>query len=291
MQKKLLTIFILVISILAFSGCADANYSVSIYDNGRIVETFYVELNQSAIELAGYNYQEVQNEILGKFEAVRNNLINSFNLSNNNLTILQKNQIRAGIRTPSIENNLIGVSFVFDEVEPYSGYEVYKLFYQIEDDGNDEDNATVEEFILFKKITTTSQTVFQNLENATLTTELLAYFSDPQNGNIDFTLNDVNFRYAYATSSTKLYSNADKVYKTSSGLKVHEWVVPSNNVNMEIEFYEYQIVSTWWYILALGLTVFFVFGVYGAHLFEVRSERKKGKTTTGQTEHNEQEKK
>ena len=268
MQKKIVAILVLMFAIFTFSGCAKGNYSINIYDNGRIVETFYVQLNKNAIELAGYDYIEVQEEILNKFEDVRNNLIQSFNASTNDLTILQKNQIRNGIRMPSVENNIIGVSFVFDNMEPYSGYEVYKLFYGVVDDDEEDDNKVIEDNLFFKKITTTSQTVFKNTDTSTLASELIAYFSDPQNGDLVFTLTDIEFSYSYATASTKLYSNADRVYRTSGGLKVHEWDVPNNNYNMEIEFYQYQIVSTWWYVLALVLTTLFIIGVYVFYKFE-----------------------
>lgn len=274
MQKKILAILILFIMVVTFSGCAKGNYSISIYDNGRIVETFYIELNQTAIELAGYDYMEVQNEVLEKFENVRNNLIANFNNNLNNLTLLQKNQVRAGIRMPSVENNMIGVSFVFDKINDYSGYDIYKLFYGVVDDDEEDDNKIIEENIFFRKITTTSKTAFQNAQNSSLANQLLAYFSDPNNGDLAFTLDDVEFSYSYATASTKLYSNADRVYKTGGGLKVHEWDVPSSNYDVEIEFYQYQIISTWWYVLAIVLTIIFILGVYIYHKYETKKNNK-----------------
>ena len=269
MLKKISSVLLVVLIIFSLAGCASGGYEISQYSDGRILESFYVNLNQNAIELAGYSYSEVEQEIYDKFLTVRNNLVSNFNSADNGLNIFQKEQfISQHIRVPSIENKTIGVSFLFDN------YDGYKLFYNIVDDGQTPDNETVEDKIFFIKTTTTTKTVFNNAQDSSLAQELLTYFSDPENGNIVYTFSDVNFSYSFATKNSKLRSNADRTFYTSSGLKVHKWDVPQDNYNFEIEFYEYKIVSTWWYVLALALTVLFMIALVAKHKYEIFVEAK-----------------
>jgi hypothetical protein len=269
MFKKLSSLFIIFLIVLSLAGCASGGYEISQYSDGRILESFYVTLNQNAIELAGYDYQEVEQEVFDKFLEVRNNLATNFTNADNGLNIFQKEQfINEHIRVPSIENKTIGVSFLFDN------YDDYKLFYNIVDEGEEPENKTVEDKIFFIKTTTTTATVFKNTQSSSLADELLAYFSDPLNGNIIYDFSDIDFSYSYATKSSKLRSNADRTFYTSGGLKVHSWDVPQNNYDFEIEFYEYQIVSTWWYVLALALTFVFIIAVVARHRYEIIIETK-----------------
>lgn len=252
MQKKLTVLFMLFFILFSLTGCAEGGYSVNIYSDGRITETFYVDLDQSVLELAGYDYLEVQTLIFNSFSDVRDSLIANFRNSENNLSIMEETAfINSYIRPPSIENSAIGISFLFPN------YDNYKLFYDIQDDG-EEDNYVEEDKIFYIKRTTTTQTAFRNGDTSSLATGLLEYFSNPANGNEVFTLVDVDFTYSYTTSSSKVSSNADRIYYTASGLKVHEWNVPADNYSMEIEFYEYRIVALWWYVLGLGLTGLFI---------------------------------
>lgn len=269
MLKKISSLFIIFLIVFSLAGCASGGYEISQYSDGRILESFYVTLNQNAIELAGYDYSEVEQQVFDKFLEVRSSLVASFNIADNGLNIFQKEQfINEHIRVPSIENKTIGVSFLFDD------YEGYKLFYNIVDDGEEPDNITVEDKVFFIKTTTKTATVFKNTQNSSLANELLAYFSDPENGNIAYDFSDVNFSYSYATKSSKLRSNADRTFYTSSGLKVHSWDVPADNYDFEIEFYEYKIVSTWWYVVALALTFVFIIALIARHRYEVIIEAK-----------------
>jgi len=236
---------------VTLSGCASGGYSVNIYSDGRIMETFYVELNQNAIELAGYDYLEVQNLILSKFEEVRTDLINQFYATHLELSQEKLDAVTQYVRFPAIENNMIGVSFTFNN------YDDYKLFYNVIDD-EQPDNEVTENHTFYVKTITTTYTAFKNAEESSLATELLSYFSNVENGNLTFTLEDVDFTYAYITSNTKLKSNADRSYLTGSGLRVHEWDIPNDDYDIAIEFYEYAILSTWWYISALLMTTIFI---------------------------------
>ena len=269
MLKKFSALLIMFIILFSLSGCASGGYEINVYSDGRILESFYIELNQNAIELAGYDYLAVQTQVLEQFESVRTNLINTFNAADNGLNPIQKSQIRQGIRLPSVENNVIGVSFLF------SNYNDYKLFYGIVDEPEEPSNEIVENKIFYIKTTTVTSTAFKNAQNSTIANQLLDYFSDPENGNIAFTFSDINFSYSYATSSSKLRSNADRVYYTTSGLKVHKWNVPTNNYDMQIEFYEYQIISTWWYILALFATALFVIALLITHNLDKYAKKKR----------------
>ena len=155
MLKKVSAILIMFVMIFSLSGCASGGYEINIYSDGRILESFYVELNKNAIELAGYDYLAVQTETLDKFENVRTNFIDAFYAADNGLDLIEKSQIRQGIRFPSVENNVIGVSFLF------SSYETYKLFYGIVDDPEQPSNKTVETKLFYIKTTTVTSTAFK----------------------------------------------------------------------------------------------------------------------------------
>jgi hypothetical protein len=254
MLKKTYTLLIMIIIVISFTGCANGGYAISTYSDGRVNESFYIELNQVTIELGGYNYEQVKTQVLTAFESIRTNLVDNFNNSENELNAIQKMHfVNQHIRMPSIENNIIGISFLFDS------YNDYKLFYGVDTQEDDQDpsNTITEDNIFYIKKTSITKTIFNNTNNSTLATELLNYFSGEPYGSEVFTMEDLNLSYSYATHSTKLRSNADLIYNTASGLKVHEWQVPSNNYSFEIEFYEYKIVSSWWYVLALVLTAVF----------------------------------
>jgi|LGVF01.2.fsa_nt_gb hypothetical protein len=272
MIKKFSALLIVTIMIFSLAGCASGGYQISVFDDGRILESFYIELNQSAIELAGYDYSEVETEVLDAFDTVTENLKTNFMTRDDGLSIFEKTQILQDLRNPSVENNVVGVSFLFDE------YADYKTFYDIEDTDplEEPDNVLIENKTFFIQKTTYSYTVFkdaQDTEEESIVTALLDYFSDPANGDIAFSFGDVNFTHSYATSSTKLRSNADRVYYSGT-LKVHEWNVPAYNYNLPIEFYEYTIISTWWYIVALGSTTLFILGLLVAHNIDRRKKKK-----------------
>ncbi|MGD9901301.1 MAG: hypothetical protein AB7S44_02055 [Spirochaetales bacterium] len=257
MIKKFSAILILIFSVFSLAGCADAFYQVNVYDNGSILEGFYVELDEAQIVAAGYTYGDVLTEVESSFQTVRSNLVNAFINRDDGLTIFEKNVIMQGIRNYVVSDNIVSISFLFDS------YTNYRYFYgQLEEPEPDPENTIVEDKIFYIKTTTISHTAFNNVGSSSLTASLLDYFSDPANGTETFDLSDVNFTYSYATASTKIRSNADRVYYSSNGLKVHEWSVPSDNLDMQIEFYEYQIVPLWWYVGALVLT-----GVFIAFLF------------------------
>jgi len=261
MRKKIIALIILFVSIVTFSGCANADYVISFYNDGRISERFSVELNVNAITLAGYNYDEVKNEILSYFNTVRISLINSFLSYNNDLLPTERSLILNNIQAPNVENNIISINFMYDNMgTKYTGYQIYKLFYGVNDEDDDESNVVVEDNLFFLKTTTKTTSIYGGMETSNLRTTLLEYFANYENANLIFTDDDVNFTYSYAHNSSKIYSNADKVYTTYSGLKVHEWEISSENYSEEIEFYQYQIISTWWYVLALAITVLFIIG-------------------------------
>ena len=262
MRKKIVAIIILFIGIITFSGCAKADYVVSFYNDGRISERFSVELNVNAITLAGYDYNDVKTEILSYFNTLRISLINNFLSYENDLLPTERSLILNNIQAPNTENNVISITFMYDNMgNKYTGYEIYKLFYGANDDDEEEDNVVVEDNTFFLKKVTTTTTIYGGMETSNLRTTLLDYFANYENANLIFTDEDVDFTYSYAHNSTKIYSNADKIYNTYSGLKVHEWKISSENYSEEIEFYQYQIISTWWYVLALAITVLFIIGV------------------------------
>lgn len=73
-------------------------------------------------------------------------------------------------------------------------------------------------------------------------------------------LNAENYSFSFATTSSRLHSNADEIETNASGVKFHTWNLVSADATMTIWEVRANVVN--WYITALGLTAVFGAGLW-----------------------------
>lgn len=252
MTKRISLVIVLILSILTLGGCASGGYVFTVLSNEQVLESFYIELDEDVITEGGYIYDDAETEVLNTFNSIISNLIINFTDVDHGLTSLEdytiEQRILEDIGYAEVEDNVVKVTFVFESIADY------KLFYNYDESTASEPNVVIEDNIFFIKTTTVTSNYFNGADTSSLATAFLDYFND---GTTIFTLEDIDFTHTYATADTHLHSNADRVYMYE-GLKVHEWDIPNDNYSIEREFYEYSIVTVWWYLLALFLTFIFI---------------------------------
>lgn len=119
-----------------------------------------------------------------------------------------------------------------------------------------------------QEILTTYKDLLQlvNRDNEPLVAKLEYLFS---NGNINFTLDDVDLKFRYITPYGRVHSNGQ--ISRSNGVYVHTWDI--NDISQSIILYRTSAKTANWYILALvtslGLcTILIIFAIVKQKLYE-----------------------
>lgn len=248
MKKVLCIICLTIISVFTLVGCSTVRYSTAILADKSVQQLFQVELDQTEIENAGYDYQDVINQIEQKFAVVKQNQILKYIRP-----FMKKYEGVQVVCAYSMAN--LCIYMTYDSVSTYTAYN--KFVYEVNGmTVDDEDNEIlVENFLYIKHITKTT-TVYNELENNQFAKDMLEYFDGTTNGTTAFTLNDCTYEFYYGVPSSKVHSNSDKrVYQ--DGVYYHIWSFSADETNNEIELYTIEIKPVSWYILALVLTVIF----------------------------------
>lgn len=253
-----------------FAGCAEAGYQISIFKDGTIRQTFYVQLDEELITEAGYDITATKDQIINSIDDLihgTGGLVEEFEAVDHGATPLEdlqiEQRIKAGIGYATEKDGVIGVTLNF------SAYEDFRLFYRYDVEEPEPNEELVEETPFYIKTTTYSSTIFKNVPESSLLILFLEMFDDQPT---IFNLNDVTFYHNYASYDTKLRSNADNVYY-SNGLKVHSWQVGEETLERQIEFYEYDIIVLWWYVLALVLTITLMLIILVLHFMGVAKNK------------------
>ena len=282
MKKKFLAIILCLVSVFCFAGCGNIQYLLQIDSSGVVTQQLYVEFSKSDIEASGKTIAQVKNMIENVGNQVVLNNINDFENSHNDTDELEtfggetvtfaqiKNYVYQNtdpstflIRRPKYEWELSadGTKYCATITLRFLTVYAYYYFYDIYPNTPDTSNKVTEDYMFFDKTTTTSKSPYYDLKNNSIAQAFLNFFDD------SFTLSDMDYYFAYSTTDSKLYSNANEVYTASNGNYVHVWKYKASDLESEDEgyflTYTIKIKAYVWYmagllislIVALALTI------------------------------------
>lgn len=263
-KKILAVICIFLIGSIIFSGCANVGYSLILKKDGQVEERFFVELDKSKIELAGYNYQDAYDEVYSYCNQAITNMnsnINYFKYSSQYFEFLaiygqlQPNQkaIKCGVVKYSETQIIAYVSFGSTYVR-----NAYNAFIKANSGTGEttEEEPRIEDKFLYTKTVDSTENPFSDIEDSQFASDFLSYFDGETNGSQKFELSDVKYTFLYGIKSNKIYTNSNRTTRTEDGY-LHEWDFDYDKINTPIETYTITIKPVAWYLLALGLTVVF----------------------------------
>lgn len=249
MKRKILSVLIIIMAILTFSGCAKVTFSVVTNKDGNIIETVYVQPDYEKFSAAGYSRYTVNERIVSIYKSYikeQEALFNEYNL-----TEYQKTYVLNHIDNRfSIDDGVIILSRIYDS---YSDY----IYFNRLLDSVGIDTSQTEESFLYTLKSSTTKTIFSQLNEEN---SLVKYIEEMFSIEFDcpFELKDVNFAYEYGDTDKKQHSNADTKYQ-EDGIYYHQWEISSSNLSREITFYKYEKINTLnWYYIALYLTAIFL---------------------------------
>lgn len=258
MKKFLSVVCLLVVSVLLFSGCASVNYSVIMNSEGKIEQAMQVNLDKSEITLAGYSYDEVFDKVGADFDSYFYSPEGSLKIKILEYALKKHEDVdECGIklyRESLKDEGIIFGSIVFDS------YKIYKEFYNITDDDNDQ--TIIEKTWFFDREISESDSIFSSIlqegsGSNQIASEYLDYFDGSLAGTTKKTLEDADYNFYYGVPTTKLYSNSDRVF-TQNGITIHEWNFSASQLGDKIRTYTLAVKPTAWYILALVITIVIV---------------------------------
>ena len=267
MKKYLLAIFVCVLSLM-LCGCSNApTYSLSQNTDGTVTQTIFIPYVESELSDLGVDEDvtlEIKSEIIRIFSANFQNLFAAFetNLkSDPDLTKADKEYLLQGCSVPLIptqaETGLI-YTLNFDSALHYY-YFYLNLHYNDLIDYLNQDQTVVEKGFFTNKVISAGTTVFgpntQFSEDQTLaqyitsyaTAMLKNYLTDEQIASVVPT----NYVYCYGTPSSKLHSDADRIYRYIDGIYYHEWDISSQNGDRQITTWTIEVNNNVWYATIL----------------------------------------
>ena len=274
MRKKLLAIFLCVISVFCFAGCGSVQFMLQVDSSGVVTQQVYVEFSKSDIEAAGKTFAEVRSAIEDVGNQVVQNSISDFESSHQDDEELK---LFSGETAKFAEIK----SYVYQNTDPkidifgrpkyewkqstdgkkYTGtitlrfltVYAYYYFYDIYPDTEDTSNKVTEDHVFFDRTITTSKSPYYDLKNSSIASAFLTYFGD------EFSLADMDYYFVYSTNNSKLYSNADQVTVDTNGNTVHIWKYTSADLDSEnggyFETYTIKIKAYMWYMAGIVISL------------------------------------
>ena len=231
-----------------FSGCSTVSYGIVQYQNGQILQSFTINVDEQVLLEKGYDANEKEMQIKSILDDLVSDLKTDFLLrmvSNESLY----NQVMQGVKTSTnVENNQIVLQILFSDATNY------RYFYGLTNNNQDEeDSVIVTDCGFYNIITTKTYTQFYNYRENIYYLKAEKRVKDLFDEN-DFSIEDIDFNYCYGLPTAYKYSsNADFIY-SQDGLDIHIWKLSSETLNKEIEFYRIQVKPLLWYVLAVALT-------------------------------------
>lgn len=278
MKKKILAVFLMCICVLSLCGCANVSYTDYIFSDGSIAQQIVVTLDENKLTSSGLTMSDVQNDICNYAHAFYNEKLNQFKSAVDDpsikLFVLTNHTFNA-----TYSKNVVNIYIKFNNINCY--YYFYK--HQLPDENDSSGVVTDNGF--YEKDSTTSQTVFYDLNNNSVATAWLTYFSSKM-PNVSFA--NCTYNYTYSTPYEKIHSDADAVYYDDYGNVSHTWSFKSTDLTGEnattggkITLYTIGIKSPLWYFVAVGATAILVAVLYV--FCHVKDKNKKATFNQGTT--------
>ena len=270
MKKSILAIFVCILSIF-LCGCANApTYSLSQNTDGTVTQMFYIPFVDSELTELGVEADTVtdlKNSVMQRFNTYFMNLQQNFVTRVNSdeaLTQQDKLLLIAGCPTGAILPALseIGIIYTlnFSSALHYYYFNSDMQYTELIAALN-EDTSVVEKGFFTNRVISTGTTVYglntQYAENQTLAEYITAYSTELLQQNTDLTDEQIasvvptNFVYSYGTTSSKLHSDADRVYHYANGVYYHEWDITTENSDRQISTWTIQVNTNVWYVVIL----------------------------------------
>ena len=250
-NNKILIVFILFILItITFSGCAQVRAMTITNQDGSIEEQVFVSLDSKAIIEAGYEVDDVKNDISSTAVNEAKDMINKlnqkldydiFNATTETRQILNTFKNGIVVLSNNWENNEYVVSVKFKNID------VYRYYYGITEEPKIE--YQTEEHFFYNKVSFSGSTMF--LKHKDLYERLNLKFSIRYMGLINSESNELLF--TYKTDLHRQHSNADYISKLD-GEYYHTWVV--EDVENEEILFHYNVANSGnWMMIAIGASV------------------------------------
>lgn len=271
MKKKLLTVFLCLISVILFCGCGSVSYILQVESSGVVTQAVVLTFSQKAIQNAGKTVADFQTHVQYVGNQVVYNSITNFE-SSHNLTDEMTTYSGEKVSFASI------VHYTLENMDPQNGkpkYEwsqkgdeisctmtlrflniyAYYYFHDIYPDTPDDDsNKSVVDHAFYLKRITENKSPFFDLQNNDIAQYFLNYF-----GEGTFTLKDMDYEFCYSTPDQKIYGDTNYTYIASNGNKVLVWEYSSVDLAKEnggmFHTFTIGIKAYMWYMLAIIISL------------------------------------
>lgn len=260
MKIKKIFVFLLLCSVILFTGCAKVQYQHVFKSDGTVVDAVMVELDEDVLQEKDVNISALKSKIENTMAYFMEAFINSFYSRDDGLTLEEKNSVFANVE-PKVyrKENYIIAQFTFKNATAFTYFYGYHL-------DTDDDNIKTEESTFYNTSISEGKTIFSADMSKNICNEFLTALDDK------FTLEDTTFYYTFGTTYSRIHSNS--TYKfDKDGVYYHQWQL--NSVDDTIMTYTVGAKPINWYILALALT--FVLGIV-LFVISLFSKRKTNKT-------------
>lgn len=252
MKKKIICIFLILLSAFTMVACADVSYKVELADNGNIEESILVKPDYESLAKAGYSAPTVNERIVTIYKQYIEEAENAFiNYQHPNLTSFQKSFVLASVKNSfTIQNGVLVFSRKYISYSDYICYNCMLDAVKIDIEDNEKN-------FLYSYETSTARTIFSHLK---ADNSLVKYIKEMFSYSFEcpFDVDDIQFHYIYGDTDNKQRSDCDLSY-SNGDMYYHQWDISGNNINREITFYKYKNIYTInWYYVALLLTATFL---------------------------------
>lgn len=258
MKKFFSVACVFLLLIVLCSGCAKTSYSLIVNTDGSVEQGFQVILDKSVIENAGYDYSEVKQQVVDKFEFILGNQV----------TNIAYYCINKGIdpSTSGIECKYKEITeanlYAYIRFESVEVFQDYKNFISSNSGGGETEETpeNIEDYVFFEKDINETTTVYYKVYEDDFVKDLLNYFNGTS-GEV-FDLTDVEYNFFYGLPTNKLYSeDSEIIYQ--DGVKIHHWTFDAETMDNTIITYTINFKPVFWYVSALviSLLVLLIIGV------------------------------
>ena len=273
MKKRILAILLCLFSVFALCGCGSITYVFQIDSaSGVLTQGIVFSVSKSEIEKTGktltnfkQNVEYVANTVVSKsfsdFESAHEmtEMMTTYDgeqVSYAQIVLWTEQRIDPQKRAQTIwkvDGDTVECSISIRFLSIYA----YLYFNDSFPDAEEDDDVIIEQHLFYTKRISEQTSPFANIN----TNDIANYFVDYFDG--EFSVDDMTYTFAYSTPDEKIYSDADKVEKSSSGNYVHYWNWTASQLadnGGKFHTYTIKIKTPAWYALGIvaGLATWLV---------------------------------
>lgn len=269
-NKPIILILLLMIVTFCFSACAQVRVMTITNKDDSIDELVTITLVKEDVINAGYNINELKQDIQTNSIKKAQELADKLNqkiftdllLVNDKESIDTLNSYKDGISVIKSEwkNDVYAIGIRFKNVD------IYKYYYGIND--NTKVEMQTEKHFFYDKVYYYSSTMY--VKHHELYNLVNSYYSTQYGGLINSESNEL--LYTYKTDLRRQHSDADFITK-QDGEYYHTWIIDKNNLDEPIMLYYNVANPENWIFVALGITVVVTLIVYIVALIKNKKQK------------------